>query len=173
MIQKLLSIAQGELGVRESGGNNCGPRIREYQTAVEGLDPGPWAWCAAFVDWCVREWLRDPLAAAWLNLQTMTPEGWRPKTTMAYGFYGWSKERPNTTLLLTETADVQPGDIVMFDFPHVGLVESEDKKSGTIQTLEGNTNVAGERDSTTGDGVWRKTRRKSLARHFIRIRPRK
>jgi hypothetical protein len=64
----------------------------------------------------------------------------------------------------------RPGDIVVFDFSHVGIVESE---SGShIVTLEGNTNGRGDRDSESGDGVWRKTRSKSIARNFIRIRPR-
>lgn len=170
MIQELLKIAEREVGTRETGGNNSGRRIREYQTATN-LKPAAWPWCAAFVDWCIREWLNNPNAVRWLGLRAMTPEEWRPKTALAYGFYGWSSARPKTTLLMTETADVQPGDIVMFDFSHVGFVVSEHKETGTIQTIEGNTNVLGERDSVSGDGVWRKTRSKRIARNFVRIVP--
>jgi hypothetical protein len=38
-------------------------------------------------------------------------------------------------------------------------------------TLEGNTNGKGERDSTSGDGVWKKIRKKSLVKDLIRIHP--
>jgi hypothetical protein len=48
-------------------------------------------------------------------------------------------------------------------------VESE--SGSQIVTIEGNTNGRGDRDSESGDGVWRKTRPKSIARNFIRIRP--
>jgi hypothetical protein len=169
MIHKLLEIAEREVGVRESGGNNNGRRIREYQSATD-LQPAAWPWCAAWVDWCIREWLKDEEAVRWLNLKVMTPEAWRPKTALAYGFYEWSKARPKTTLLLSETAEVQPGDIVMFDFSHVGIVVREHKPTGTFESIEGNTNVAGSRDSVSGDGVWRKVRNKRIARNFIRLR---
>ena len=168
MINKLLKIAEAEVGVREVGGNNSGRRIREYQTATN-LKPAAWPWCAAFVDWCIREWLNDPEAVKWLNLKVSTPESWRPKTALAYGYYGWSKSRPKTTLLLNEDADAEPGDIVMFDFSHVGFVVREEK--GVIETIEGNTNTKGQRDSVSGDGVFRKLRNKKLARNFLRIRP--
>jgi hypothetical protein len=34
-----------------------------------------------------------------------------------------------------------------------------------------NTNGRGTRDSTSGDGVWLKTRRSSLVRNYVRINP--
>lgn len=168
MHHKLLAIAQAEIGSREVGGNNCGPRIREYQAATN-LDPAAWPWCAAFVDWCLREWVQDPAVEAWLNLQASTPEAWRPKTALAYGLTTWARSRPKTTRILTDCDEAQPGDIVTFDFSHVGIVLEDDGKH--LVTVEGNTNGKGERDSQSGDGVWRKIRPKSLARDFIRIRP--
>jgi len=168
MLHKLLAIAQAEIGVREIGGNNRGERIREYQTATE-LPPGPWPWCAAFVDWCIREWVEDHAAARWLNLQVSTPNQWRPKTALAYGLTAWSKSRPKTTTRYTERDKAEPGDIVTFDFSHVGIVLEDDGKH--IVTIEGNTNGRGDRDSESGDGVWRKIRAKSLVRDLIRIHP--
>jgi len=170
MIHKLLSIAQAEIGVREQGGNNCGPRIREYQTATQ-LGQGLYAWCAAFVCWGIREWLRDAEVVKWLNLQSSTPEGWRPSTARAFDLTEWAKQRPKTTDIFTENDRAQPGDIVVFDFSHVGFVLEDDGQN--IITVEGNTNGKGQRDSESGDGVWRKIRTKSLAKDFIRIHPRK
>jgi hypothetical protein len=106
------------------------------------------------VDWCVSKWLAEPGVEGWLGLRVSTPDQWRPKTVSIH----------------PDTAQAHPGDIVVFDFSHVGIVEfdADDK----LITIEGNTNGRGDRDSATGDGVWRKTRPKSLARNFIRIHPR-
>jgi hypothetical protein len=169
MIHKLLSIAQAEIGVREQGGNNRGARIVTYQQATE-LPPGAWAWCAAFVDFTIAEWLRSPGVVAWLGL-AREPEEWRPKTARAYGLTEWAKERPKTTTVLTERDQAEPGDLVTFDFSHVGIVLEDDGKN--LVTVEGNTNGRGDRDSESGDGVWRKIRTKSLAKDFIRIHPRR
>jgi hypothetical protein len=168
MINKLVEIAQNEVGVREVGGNNRGARIREYQAATE-LAPAAWPWCAAFVDWCIKEWLDDPKAVQWLNLKNRTPEMWRPKTALAYGLTSWARNRPNTTRIFTERDKAMPGDIVTFDFSHVGIVVKDNGFS--IETIEGNTNGRGDRDSESGDGVWKKIRKKTLVKDLIRINP--
>jgi hypothetical protein len=168
MTRLLAEIAAAEVGVREIGGNNNGSKIRDYQKATD-LKPASWPWCAAFVDWCMREWLARPGVRDWLNLQSSTSEEWRPKTALAYGFIGWAKSRPKTSVILHDRDLAQPGDIVVFDFSHVGIVESD--SGHQIITIEGNTNGRGERDSESGDGVWRKARQKTIARNFIRIRP--
>ena len=125
--------------------------------------------CAAFVDWCIKEWLEDSQATKWLNLQRSTPEQWRPKTALAYGLTSWAKKRPNTTRIFTEKDKAKAGDIVTFDFSHVGFVVSDN--GHWIETLEGNTNGKGERDSESGDGVWKKIRKKTLVKDLIRINP--
>jgi hypothetical protein len=167
MIHRLAEIAAEQIGVREEGGNNNGVAIRAYQKATE-LKPSAWPWCAAFVDWCISKWLAEPGVLGWLNTSRPLDE-WRPKTALAYGFLAWSKSRPKTTTILPEDVRAQPGDIVVFDFSHVGIVEFD--TGSQLITVEGNTNGRGDRDSATGDGVWRKTRAKSLARNFIRIHP--
>ena len=168
MIDKLIQIAKNEVGVREQGGNNRGERIRQYQSATE-LAPAAWPWCAAFIDWCIKEWLEDSQAVKWLNLQRSTPEEWRPKTALAYGLTSWARKRPNTTRIFTEKDKAMPGDIVTFDFSHVGFVVSDN--GHWIETIEGNTNGKGERDSESGDGVWKKIRKKTLVKDLIRINP--
>jgi hypothetical protein len=115
------------------------------------------------------EWLNDPDAVRWLSLKNRTPEAWRPKTALAYGLTSWARKRPNTTRIFTEKAKAMPGDIVAFDFSHVGIVVSDNGTS--IKTIEGNTNGRGERDSTSGDGVWEKIRKKTLVKDLIRINP--
>jgi hypothetical protein len=168
MLHKLIAIASAEVGVREEGGNNRGSRIREYQSATD-LNPGAWPWCSAWVDWCIREWISIPQVVIWLNLQRRSPEEWRPKTALAYGLKSWALQRPSTTKVYNETHKAQLGDIVTFDFSHVGFVVEDTGKE--IVTLEGNTNGKGERDSTSGDGVWKKVRKKSLVKDLIRIHP--
>lgn len=167
MIHRLLAIAQAEIGIREDGGNNRGQRIRDYQRATD-LPPGPWPWCAAFVSFVVQEWLKENDVPEWLRL-TRSPAQWQPRTALAYGFRQWAKDRPRTTSIYTDQDQAQPGDIVTFDFSHVGIVLEDDGKN--LVTVEGNTNFSGTRDSEAGDGVWRKIRPKSLARNFIRIHP--
>ena len=168
MTNLLAQIAAEQIGVREEGGNNNGSKIRDYQKATD-LKPASWPWCSAFVCYCIAEWLDRPGVRDWLNLQASTPEEWRPKTALAYGFLGWAKSRPKTTIILHDRELARPGDIVVFDFSHVGIVESD--SGHQIITIEGNTNGRGERDSESGDGVWRKARQKTIARNFIRIRP--
>jgi hypothetical protein len=164
MISRLATIAESQVGVRESG-RNSGEAIRKYQQSTS-LDPDRWPWCAAFVDWCIQEWLKDDEVVAWLGLKARTPEEWRPKTALAYGFLNWSKERPNTTKVIDRAEQARPGDIVMYTFSHVGIVVSDNSKS--IQTVEGNTNGEGSRE---GDGVYFKTRSRSLVRSYVRISP--
>lgn len=164
MISRLATIAESQVGVRESG-RNSGATIRKYQEATN-LDERGFAWCAAFVDWCIMEWLTDAEAVKWLGLKVRTPEEWRPKTALAWGFLNWAKDRPNTTEVLMPSAKAQAGDIVMFTFSHVGIVISDNGR--TIQTVEGNTNEEGSRE---GDGVYYRTRNKSLVRRYVRITP--
>jgi hypothetical protein len=162
MIAKLVKIAESQVGVRESGANS-GAEVRRYQEATH-LDLKGFAWCAAFVDWCIAEWIKDPEVVQWLGLKVRTPEQWRPKTALAYGFTAWAKDRPNTTKVLEPTEMAKPGDIVMYTFSHVGIVISDNGK--TLQTVEGNTNGEGSRE---GDGVYYKTRNRSLIKRLVRI----
>lgn len=164
-MQKLVQIAEKELGKKETKGRNLGPDVQRYQDATN-LDPGAWPWCAAFVCHCLREWLSDSDNRAWLGLKKSTPASWRPKTALAYGFFKWAKARPATTTILPDSAEPQPGDIVCYDFSHIGIVKESRGKD--FVAIEGNTNGAGSRD---GDGVYVKTRPRSLARAFIRIHP--
>ena len=159
-------IAAREVGKKETKGNNLGPEVRKYQSATN-LDPGAWPYCAAFCCWVLARWLDDAENRKWLGLKKTSPQAWRPKTALAYGFLKWAKARPATVQILPDTAEPEPGMFVIYDFSHIGIVKRNIDET-FFEAIEGNTNAAGSRD---GDGVYVKIRRRSLARAFLRIGP--
>jgi hypothetical protein len=126
----VLPIALGEVGIRELSGNNDGMRVESYLAAV-GLKKGQ-PWCAAFVSWVYHQ-------AGYLQPRT----GWSPALFP-----------PNRMQKVPK-----PGLLFGIYFPelkrigHCGFVQH--MKSDWLDTIEGNTNVAGSRE---GDGVYRKRR---------------
>lgn len=167
-IQKLIAIATKEVGTREGPVNNTGTRIVEYQGAT-WLAPGAWPWCAAFTSWVMREWLEDEKVREVLKLPSFSvAEKWRCKDASAFGWEKWAAQKGITLLPGTEKA--KAGDFVVYDFSHIGLVVQDQPTVKTkIQTIEGNTNGKGDRDSDAGDGVWQKERVPSLTKSYIRI----
>lgn len=164
--QKLIAIATKEIGTVEIGASNTGVRVRQYQAATS-LDGTNWPWCAAFVSWCVREWLKDAEVRAALKLTSaVAVEAWRPKLAAAYGFHQWAEDRGLLVMDDSPGNVLHTGDIVTYDFSHVGIVVTDEEN--VIHTIEGNTDGGGGRD---GGGVWAKTRQRSLARKFIRMLP--
>ena len=150
--EELARVAEGEVGTREEG-NNGGVRIRDYQRAT-WLPVGPWPWCAAFVCWCFQT------AAA--RTEPGVP---RPQTAGAWDFERWA--RKVGAELLKPPGPARRGDIVVFRFSHIGIVERDEVEGrGYLYTIEGNTDGAGGRE---GDGVWRKTRPASQVRSLIRV----
>ena len=159
-------IALTQDGVREEGGNNCGPKIRMYQAAT-WLEPAAWPWCAAFVDWVIAEWIKtlpstDPIFGS------MLPKAWRPLTAGALDLINWATMRK--LRVLPRNTDVEAGDIVVFDMGHCGFATADKvRTTPLIQTIEGNTGPAGLRDASSGDGVFQKKRDRSMVRAFIRM----
>lgn len=136
IVQKILDIARGEIGVTE---NPSGSNKVKYNDAYGG---GPKAWCCVYIWWLFREAEASKL------------------------FYGGDKTAYVPTLLSFHkkagqavTKDYQPGDVIFFDFnsngvaDHVGLCESWDGKN--ITTIDGNT---GEGSEANGGAVMRRTR---------------
>lgn len=127
---KILSIAQNEIGIRESTGNNDGKRVEDYLRYAGGKKGDPW--CAAFVSWVFGQ------------------AGYRQPITL------WSPAL-FTTARLSKTA--RPAMVFGIYFPelkriaHCGLIEQQN--GPWLITIEGNTNIAGSRE---GDGVYRKRR---------------
>mgnify|MGYP000561890406 CR=1 FL=1 len=159
LAQKLIEVARAEIGVEEVDGSNKGPRVNEYKAATNLPAKESWPWCAAFVCWCVREAMKAAGIKETAGFQ-------RPVTAGAWDFENWSRAQDDTTQTRKpHGGDIQPGDIVIFTFSHIGVAISA-PKDGHIETVEGNTDAAGSRE---GGGVFRKTRKLSQIRSRIRF----
>lgn len=157
LASEIIRIAKQEVGVEEVNGTNCGVRVNEYKAATWLPADQAWPWCAAFVCWVVRE----AMAAAGIK-ETATFK--RPRTAGAWDFENWSLQQDATTQTKKPAwRDIQPGDVVIFTFSHIGIALSAPDKDGYLKTIEGNTDAAGSRE---GGGVFEKTR------HFSKIRSR-
>ena len=167
-IEKLIFLARKEKGVREGPINNTGQRIEEFQSAT-WMMPGAWPWCAAFTAWLMREWLHEESVRDALGIDSVNAaEKWRCRDASAFGWEKWAAQK--NIELLPETEAARAGDFVVYDFSHIGLViKDQPSQAGAITTIEGNTNGKGERDSNSGDGVWEKTRARSLTKSYIRL----
>ncbi|MFF5381636.1 peptidoglycan-binding protein [Pedobacter suwonensis] len=136
--KRLLQVAEKELGVRESSGNNDGPRVAEYLSYVHV--PEGSAWCAAFVSWVFG--------------QAGYPV---PRTAWSPALFPLSKR----------TKQIRPAVVFGIYFSqfrriaHCGLVERQD--GDWMITIEGNTNPDGSRE---GDGVYRKRRPLKAVKYF-------
>lgn len=118
----VLETARGEFGVGENPpGSNTGARIRQYQAAT-WLPGTNWPWCAAFVNWVMRE-AGHPLPY---------------RTAGAYDMGNWGRRQGLVTIR------PMPGDIVVFNIGsgHVALVESVNDRD--VTSIDGN---AGDRVS--------------------------
>lgn len=173
-INKLIEIAKKEIGTREGPINNTGARIVEYQGAT-WLQPGAWPWCAAFTCWIMRELLEEEDVRDYLKAYFKRPEltfaqaeKVRCRDASAFGWEKWAIS--HKFQVISEKHLAKAGDFVVFDFSHIGLViEDQTNLAHKIKTIEGNTNGKGDRDSTTGDGVWEKDRDPKLTKSYIRI----
>ncbi len=162
--QRLIEIARKEVGTTETGTSNSGPRVKQYQAATN-LGGTGWPWCAAFVCWIVREWLKDAEVRAAFGFKfPQEADAWRPKTAAAYGFHEWAADHRLLIMDDSPSHVLHTGDLVTYDFSHIGIVANDE--GSLIHTIEGNTDGGGSRD---GGGVWEKTRQRSLARKFIRL----
>lgn len=157
----IIEIAGREIGVKEVGKTNRGPRVDDYQRAT-WLDEKDWgAWCAAFVCWVVSE----AMAKAGIP---ETAGFKRPKTAGAWDFERWSlAQDASTWTKKPHGGDIAPGDIIVFTFSHIGFATSAPDAKGCVATIEGNSNAAGSR---TGGMVVANRRHISTIRSRIRFR---
>ncbi|WP_409969445.1 CHAP domain-containing protein [Bengtsoniella intestinalis] len=128
--EKLLSLAQYELGVMESpAGSN---RVK-YNTAYYGgeVSGAQYPWCCVFL-W----WLFDQCEA-----KELFYGGGKTASCGALARYGQANNQ-------YVTDDYHVGDLVFFHFGgstivHIGIVEQV-RESGALVTIEGNTGTASE-----------------------------
>lgn len=140
---KLVAVAAGEVGVRESpaGSNRVKYNTWFYGREVSGSS---YPWCCAFVCWCFAQ-------AGLAGLVRRTGGC----TTMM----NWFKARGR----LVEPKQARPGDLVFYQFDqdayadHIGIVERV-SESG-LTAIEGNTSVTSQ---DNGGAVMRRTRRWSV-----------
>lgn len=137
---KILEVAARHIGVRETGGNNCGPQIEAWLARVH-QPPGK-AWCMAF-GWCV-------LSDALLELNLENPV--RPCASVVRMFasipdrFKSSNPCPGFGAFHQSAKDPTLG--------HFGWVQDVTPDGSGLWTIEGNTNPEGSR---TGGGVYRHT----------------
>jgi hypothetical protein len=153
LVEKALTIAHGELGVREAGGANRGARVEVYQKTAH-CGPGD-PWCACFVFTCT-EWAAQALSV---------PNPF-PRTGYCPHIANWAAEEK--LLLGTPAA----GDVFLrygvnergqYVARHTGFVVAAD--AADFQTCEGNSNPKGGRE---GYGVFNLTRHRSGPYKFVR-----
>lgn len=157
LAEKIVEIAKKEVGVEEIDGSNCGPRVNEYKSATNLPPKESWPWCAAFVDWVVKEAMAD-------GNYTFQ----RPRTAGAWDLENWSlKQDDSTSTKRSPGEDVKAGDIIIYKFSHVGFaIADADHETATVKTVEGNTDAAGSRE---GGGVFLKRRKLSQIKARIRF----
>lgn len=146
--KQLIVQAKSQVNVQEWPlKNNKGPGVKKYLNSV-GLGEG-YAWCMAFVYWCVQEVCQDYGVSNSLKKTGGVLDQWN------------SREKLRVTT-------PQPGDVFIMDFGrgmgHTGIVVEVNGDS--IRTIEGNTNDEASRE---GYIVAEKTRKmSSINKGFIR-----
>lgn len=161
--QELLAdIAAKYIGVKETGNNKAGSSkellaiFKSDSLTINGATDG-YPWCAAFVSFCVQKLIANSPAFSTIN---------PPKEASVSRFlHVWAKN--NNCLIFPRNSEFfspRKGDIVVFTFSHIGIVESVNGKM--VTTIEGNTNDAGSRE---GNIVARKVRTNSIIKSYIRL----
>jgi hypothetical protein len=139
--ERLLQVARGEIGVRETGGGSAGNR----QKYSRDLHLPFTEWCAIFVSWCL-----------W---KAGVPHRYEATTVTMFARHYRALGRYVATPL--------PGDLVCFSwgvhpFDHIGIVAGT-PGNGFLETVEGNTNPGDGQD-----GVYRRTRSTRFVRGYCR-----
>ena len=163
----IVDIAKSQVGIRESDTNNQGKEIYKYLKSTwmseDAIKQG-FPWCSAFVTWVCKE-ARQQLGLTYKELDLY----------IGARAYDWEKHgcdnAKNGWRVYPEWEQPEPGDLVTYDFSHIGIVIdfSHINHGSTIFTVEGNTNSKGTRDSDSGDGVWFKDRPIEFVNKFIRL----
>lgn len=159
----LVEAAKSQIGLTEKP-RNAGPELvkfwqaTSYPTGESDRQP----WCAAFVAWCVLQaMMREPLLAV--------GDKTRPRSAAVKDWVPWAMKPENGCVVFGPRDPKwkpEPGDIVVFTFSHIGIVESFPGWAKGLQTIEGNTDEDGGRE---GIMVCRRVRAASQCKSFIRL----
>ena len=148
MARDVLKIAAGELGTTErpANSNNVKYNTWFYGREVRDTADTKYPWCMAFVQWCFNQ------AGRKLPYHTAS----------CSALLNWYRQnRPECIV----TAP-RPGDIIIYNFGHTGIVESV--AGSTITAIEGNTSAGEAGSQSNGGGVFRRKRSKTLVTAYIR-----
>jgi len=158
--EQLVNTALAEVGVKEVGSSNRGPRVDQYQRAT-WLEEKDWgAWCAAFVCWTIREAMKTQGVKETSGFK-------RPLTAKAFDFERWSLAQDSTTQTRKPCgSDIQRGDLIIWKFSHISIALGPPDKQDMIQTVDGNSNAKGSR---TGGMVCTPVRNIAQVRSRIRF----
>ena len=140
MNRRALDIARRELGSTESP---AGSNRTKYGKWL-GLDGQPW--CMSFVQWCFDQ-AGAPLPC---------------RTGSCSALLRWYRANQPERVV----PDPMPGDIVIYRFGHTGIAESA--SGSDVTAIEGNTSPGQGGSQDNGGGVFRRTRKRSLAEAYIR-----
>lgn len=170
LCEAALAVAIGEAAnrVAEVGGQNDGPRVREY-LANAGISV-PAAWCAAFV-----QFVTD-LGARYLGVENPLDAVHREALVADY------VELARENEWVAQPHEARAGDLVCFKFSgssrwnHIGVLEAAvpyvtghgQIEYGPFRTVEGNTSpgvgASTDEEEREGEGVYRKRRHVSRGR---------
>lgn len=141
----VLDTARRELGVREDPPDSNRVKYNDwyYGRTVMG---SAYPWCMAFVQWCFDQ------AGKRLPFVTVS----------CSALLGWYRQNKPECVV----EDPRPGDIIIYTFRHTGIVESVG--TSTVTAIEGNTSAGDSGSQSNGGGVFRRTRKKSLVKAYIR-----
>ena len=147
-ITQLLDIAKKELGTQESPSNSNNVKYNTWYYGKEvhdGLWNTKFPWCMVFVQWCFNQ-LGEPLPK---------------KTASCSGLLTYYKQtEPNKVY----TSNPRPGDIVIYNFGHTGIVLQDNGTS--IIAIEGNTGLS---NDNNGGEVMQRSRSTNLVTAYIRV----
>jgi GH24 family phage-related lysozyme (muramidase) len=141
--QKLVDISKNYLGVRESGGDNRGAKVGEFQRSVPGGKSGD-SWCMEFAQYCIQQVETDTGAKSKIVRSANVMNVWKNAQK-----HGMAQKSP------------EPGTLAIFQWEprgrtHVGIVKSVDPDRKGFTTIEGNTSDPNNKSAP--DGVFEKHR---------------
>jgi hypothetical protein len=149
LAEKIIETGLGYEGLKEESGNR-GELIDKWNAAMDVPKGSPWCMSA------VQQWVF--LACRFLGIPNPLD-----KYKTAHCFTLWMKVPRDWRH--TGPMSGERGDIVIFEFSHTGIV-LRNCGDGWYETLEANTNEAGERE---GKFVMRKRRKWNTIAGFIRL----
>lgn len=139
-VNEVLDIVRREIGTKESPANSNKQKYGVWY-GWNGV-----AWCVMFVLYCFSQ--------AGMPLPY--------KTASCSALLGWYKKNLPSSVVKTPA----PGDIIIYNFGHTGIVESVG--NGTITAIEGNTSPGTVGSQSNGGMVCRRTRKTSTVTAYIR-----